>query len=273
MYSKELQNAWSNIVSETTLACVIQEEATVCSQKGSWIFGACDTINWSLLNGVADAVIRLAVDVLEHDANEFQRCAGYVVEGDPLHVRFGVHIGIPGIDQASRSVFQKALGYFVSGILEICDRRSMELFPAGVLSEGIQEKVEAQVVETLRKQNGKKLKTPLGVVSDGLIFGVSGRFNEAPPPEIDRTPFEVVGRIEGIERPDRKITVLVPGVRERLQRVNFDLDRFLETFKAFLCDGQLYKFTIHLELDAKSKPIAVVDSVVPLDGAAFALSS
>jgi len=41
--------------------------------------------------------------------------------------------------------------------------------------------------------------------------------------------------------------------------------RFLDTFKAFLCDGQVYKFTIHLELDAKSKIIAVVDSVAPMD--------
>jgi len=153
----------------------------------------------------------------------------------------------------------------VSGILEDGDRNTKEMFPGWELAGDLQQKVATQIAETLRKQNGKKLKTPLGVVSDGLIYGVSGRFNEAPPPVVDCTPFEVVGRVEDIERPDRKITVLVPGVRERLQRVNFDLDRFLDTFKAFLCDGQVYKFTIHLELDAKSKIIAVVDSVAPMD--------
>jgi hypothetical protein len=273
MYAKELQNAWRGALTETTLACVVQEESTIFSQKGAWVFGACDTINWNLLNCVADAVIRLAIEVLERDANEFLRCAGFVVEGDPLHTRYGIHIELPGSDSASRTVFQQALGHFVSGILENADRNSMEMFPGWELADDLKVKVATQIAETLRKQNGKKLKAPLGIVADGLIFGVSGRFAEAPPPEIDRTPFEVVGRIEGIERPDRKLTVLVPGIRERLQRVNFDLDRFLDTFKAILCDGQAYKFTIHLELDARSKTIAVVDSVAPMDEALFVLSS
>jgi len=273
MFLKELQNALSSIVNETTLACVIQEEATICSQKGAWVLGACDVINWKLLNDVADAVIRLAADVLQRDVSEFQRCAGFVVEGDPLHTRYGIHIELPGSDSASRTPFQQVLGHFVSAILENTDRGTMEIFPARVLPERLQEKVEAQIVETLRKQNGKKLKTPLGVVSDGLIYGVSGRFNEAPPPVIDCTPFEVVGRVEGIERPERKFTVLVPGVRERLQRINFDLDRFLETFKSILCNERVYRFTIHMELDARSKPIAIVDSVTPLDETPFTLTS
>jgi hypothetical protein len=209
---------------------------------------------------------------LECPETDFATSPGFVEEGDRLHVRYGIHIDFHGSNAASRAAFRQALAPFLLGIFD-GDRYSRDMFPRVQLTEALKNKVDAQIAETLCRLKGKKIKTPLAVFADGLTYGLAGHFAEAPPQEIDRTPFEVIGRIEGIERPKRKFTILVPGVREKLQQINFDLDRYLDTFRAILCDDQAYRFMVHIELNAKGKPMAVVDSVSRLDDAPFHLTS
>lgn len=266
------QHAWRSELAPTALAFIMQEEPTIYTPKGPLYLGACNSINWKQLDSVADATVHLAAAVLECSVNDFATSHGFVEEGDRLHVRYGVHIDFLGTNIANRAMFQQALSLLLQGILD-GDRYSKDMFPSVQLTEDLKNMVDVQIAETLRRLKGKKIKMPLAIFSDGLTLGLAGRFAEAPAPEIDRTPFEVIGRIEGIERPDRKFTILVPGVRERLQCINFDLDRFLDTFKAILCDDQAYRFTIHMELNAKAKPMAVVDSVARLDDAPFHLTS
>lgn len=273
MHMKELNLGLRNTLAPTTVACLVQEAPIIFQQKGAWVSGSCDSIHWEQLNAVSDSLVRLATLVLDREENEFKMCPGYLVEGDAYHIRYGIHIELPGFNSASRLTFVQALGPFLRGIIDRADSRSAELFPAGEVAEHLKEKVSKQIAETLHKVGGKRVITPLALFAEGLCLRLAGQFAEAPPPEINRTPFEVIGRIEGIERPERKFTVLIPGARERLQRINFDLDRYLETLKHILCDDQVYRFTIHIELDAKSKPLAIVDSVARLDGAPFTLTS
>lgn len=221
---------------------------------------------------MASALVRLAAQVLDRNENEFQISAGFVNEGSSLHVRYGVHIDLPGSDAASRNAFKQAVGHFAHGILEKTDHRTIDFFQDRELPEKVATIINAQVSETLQSQNGKKLKAPMSLIVDGMVFCIAGRYREAPPPVIDRTPFEVIGRLEGVERTQRKFTVLMPGVRERLQRINFDLDLFLETFRTILCDDQAYRFKIHMDLDARLRPIAIVDNVSKLDSTPFALT-
>lgn len=273
MHMKELHLGLRNTLAPTTVACLVQEAPIIFQQQGAWVTGACDSIHWEQLNAVSDSLVRLAAQVLDRKENEFKMCPGYLVEGDAYRIRYGIHIELPGSDSASRPTFVQALGPFLRGIMNTADSRSAELFPAVEVEEHLEKKISAEAAETLRKVGGKRVMAPLALFAEGLCLRLEGQFAEAPPPEIDMTPFEVIGRIEGIERPERKFTVLIPGVRERLQRINFDLDRYLETFKNILCDDQVYRFTIHIELDAKSKPLAVVDNVARLDGAPFTLTS
>lgn len=266
------QHSWCRELAPTALAFIMQEEPTIYAQKGSLYLGACNSVNWKQLDSVADATVHLAAAVLECTVNNFVTSHGFVEEGDRLHVRYGVHVDFLGTNIANRAMFQQALSPFLQGILD-GDKYTQDMFPRAQLTEALKNKVDEQIAETLFRLKGKKIKTPLAVFADGLTLGLAGRFAEAPPQEIDRTPFEVIGRIEGIERPKRKFTILVPGVRERLQQINFDLDRYLDTFRAILCDDQAYRFMVHIELNAKGKPMAVVDSVSRLDDAPFHLTS
>lgn len=273
MHMNELHLGLPSTLAPTTVARLVQETPIIFKQQGAWVSGACDSIHWAQLNAVSHSIVRLAALVIGREENEFKMCPGYLVEGDAFQIRYGINIELPGSDSAPRPTFVQALCPFLRAIMDGVDSRSAEFFQAGEIAEDLKEKVSEHIAETLRKVGGKQIMTPLSLFAEGLCLRLAGQFAKAPPPEIDMTPFEVIGRIEGIERPERKFTVLIPGVRERLQRINFNLDRYLETFKNILCDDMAYRFTIHIELDAKSKPLAVVDNVARLDGAPFVLTS
>jgi len=48
----------------------------------------------------------------------------------------------------------------------------------------------AQVAETLRKLNGKKIKMLVALVTDGGIFGLSGRYRSRRRPTSTRRPLK-----------------------------------------------------------------------------------
>lgn len=273
MDMNELQFALSSAISETTLACIIQKEPITMTQRATWKFGACDLVPWMQLHATAHAVVRLASDVLAREESEFGIQVGCVEEGGGSRVRYGIHIELQGSDASSRSTFQQALGPFLKGILEGADCCTLEMFPAEILTDILQQKVSANIAETLSRLGGRKLKVPLEIISAKANFSIGGKYAEAPRQEIDQTPFDIVGRIESLGRPDRKFTILTPGTREHLRQVHFDIDKFLSRFRNILCDDRIYRFTVHFEMDAKGKSLLVVDKVTSTGEEQFALTS
>lgn len=245
------------------IASVFRSSPITFRTHGTTLFGQWDTVHWEELNFVAGELASLAASVFGQPASAFSQTHMVDFGRTAQAAECGVQIESLAGDDVLPARFGEPAAAYLAGIIAKSDRYSADLFAVELAGE-IRAAVDKQIVATLQERGGRRILMPMQVRLSSNTLSLNGRFADSPPGAVDRTSFELIGRIEGYARPDRRCKLLVKEGAEHLEVVNFDLQRHLATLRQSCCDDQVYRFTVHREPTARAKIITVLDKVEPL---------
>lgn len=242
------------------IASVVRATPIMVRTHGSALFGEWNTIQWDDIDFLGGELASLAANVFGQPASAFNQTHVIDFGRSAQAAECGVQIASLAGDAAWPARFAEPAAAYLAGIIVPSDAHSADLFPVALAPE-IRAVVDKQIVATLQERGGRRILNPMKVrVSDNEL-SLSGRFADSPPGEVNRTPFELIGRIEGYARPDRRCKLLIRQGSGHFEMVNFDLQRHLATLRQSCCDDQVYRFTVHREPTARAKTITVLDKV------------
>jgi hypothetical protein len=247
----------------TAIATVVRATPIMFRTHGPALFGEWNKIPWDDIGFLGGELAILAANVFGQPASAFSQTHMFDFGRTEQCAECGVQIGSLNGDAAWPARFGEPLAAYLAGIIVPSDPHSADLFPVALAPE-IRAVVDKQIVATLQERGGRRILMPMKARVSGNELSLSGRFADPPPGEVNRTPFELIGRIEGYARPDRRCKLLIRQGSGHFEMVNFDLQRHLAMLRQSCCDDQVYRFTVHREPTARAKTITVLDKVEPL---------
>lgn len=231
------------------------EPISILRESGSKFVGRWDELAWSQIATIGDYLVELVTAICHSEPGDFQPIKIMNFPANEAFADIEIRVdSTANISEQRLREAQVAITYFIIQISRKKDRHTKALLPnePALSNEADHQILDKLVYSCLSKNGGKRIISPIRLISANDEFELSGAFTAKPTPSLTQARERTIqGKIDVISFSKRFVIVTLNN--NSSEKIHIDVEKFLIPLQNAQRSQETHGLTILDKGDAKGK--------------------